>query len=305
MSKKCSVIAAAVLLCATAGLAAGQASPLYMFSYDTNQAVIVQNGQVIGQFTNSGAFRETALAIHSTIRVLGRNPGENGREYDLNGAPLGGGPYNNPAYVDVYDATTDGTFNYGIAHNDFNTNFAVVRGDANWNNVSVLFVPVDRSSGIAYDGNTNTLWIAGNVGGLTSLMQYDLSGNLLQHISLSFIGGAGYGLAWDPADDTLWVTGAFNGGTVDAYQFSKSGVLLSTIDLPGMPATNWISAEILPDADCYVDCNGDTVINSLDVLCFLNNYTSQNPAADCNGDTVINSLDVLCFLNLYNNPPCP
>ncbi|MCL4742494.1 MAG: hypothetical protein KJZ54_09865 [Phycisphaerales bacterium] len=57
--------------------------------------------------------------------------------------------------------------------------------------------------------------------------------------------------------------------------------------------------------ECYVDCNGDTVINSLDFLCFLNLYTSQNPAADCNGDTVINSLDFLCFLNLYNNPPCP
>ena len=56
---------------------------------------------------------------------------------------------------------------------------------------------------------------------------------------------------------------------------------------------------------CYVDCNGDTVINSQDFLCFLNLYTSQNPLADCNGDTVINSQDFLCFLNLYNNPPCP
>ncbi|HRQ72970.1 MAG TPA: GC-type dockerin domain-anchored protein [Phycisphaerales bacterium] len=305
MLRKSSIVAAAVLLCTTAGFAAGQVSRLYMIAYDTNQAVIMQNGQIVKQFTNSGAGKESAMAIHASLRVLGRNPGENGREYDLDGNLLGGGPYTNPAYVDVYDGTTDGTFNYGIAHNDFNTNFAVVRGDANWNNLTVHFVPVDRSSGIAYDGKTNTLWIAGNVGGLTSLMQYDLSGNLLQHVSLSFISGAGYGLAWDPADDTLWITGAFNGGTVDAYQLSKSGAVLQAVDLPGMSATNWISAEILPEDDCFVDCNGDTVINSLDVLCFLNLYTAQDPAADCNGDTVINSLDVLCFLNLYNNPPCP
>jgi len=292
-------------LFAGSGIASAQTSRLYMIAFDTNRAVIVQNGQIVKQFTNSGAGRESAMAIHGSLRVLGRNPGENGREYDLDGNLLGGGPYTNPAYADVYDGTTDGTFNYGIAHNDFNTDFAVVRGDANWNGVSVHFVPVERSSGITYDSKTNTLWIAGNVGGFTGLMQYDLAGNLLQNLALPFIGGAGYGLAYDPADDTLWITGAFNGGTVDAYQLSKSGAVLQTVDLPGMPATNWISAEILGDEDCFVDCNGDTVINSLDVLCFLNLYTAQDPAADCNGDTVINSLDVLCFLNLYNNPPCP
>ncbi len=50
---------------------------------------------------------------------------------------------------------------------------------------------------------------------------------------------------------------------------------------------------------CYADCNGDTVINTQDVLCFLNLYTSGNAKADCTGDTVINTQDVLCFLNLY------
>ncbi|MCW5777353.1 MAG: S8 family serine peptidase [Phycisphaeraceae bacterium] len=52
-------------------------------------------------------------------------------------------------------------------------------------------------------------------------------------------------------------------------------------------------------AACYADCNGDTVLNTQDLLCFLNLYTSGNAKADCNGDTVINTQDVLCFLNLY------
>jgi hypothetical protein len=51
---------------------------------------------------------------------------------------------------------------------------------------------------------------------------------------------------------------------------------------------------------CAADFNGDTVVNSLDVLAFLNAYSSGDPKADVNGDTVVNSLDVLAFLNLYN-----
>ncbi|GIK18610.1 MAG: hypothetical protein DYG93_06410 [Leptolyngbya sp. PLA2] len=57
-------------------------------------------------------------------------------------------------------------------------------------------------------------------------------------------------------------------------------------------------------SDCYADCNGDTVVNSLDVICFLNFYSASDPAADCNGDTVVNSLDVICFLNAYTSG-CP
>ncbi|GIK18347.1 MAG: hypothetical protein DYG93_12720 [Leptolyngbya sp. PLA2] len=50
---------------------------------------------------------------------------------------------------------------------------------------------------------------------------------------------------------------------------------------------------------CPVDCNGDTVVNSLDFICFLNLYVVQDPRADFNGDTVVNSLDFIAFLNAY------
>jgi len=50
---------------------------------------------------------------------------------------------------------------------------------------------------------------------------------------------------------------------------------------------------------CPADFNGDTIVNTLDVLAFLNAYTLGDPAADFNGDTVINTLDVLAFLNAY------
>ncbi len=234
------VIASALL---SANLALGQTNPLYMVSYDTNEVIVILNGVIINQFTNSGAFGESGLAIHDTIKMVGRNPGQNGAEYALDGTPLGGGPYFNPSFVDLYDGTTNGVNNWAIAHNDFDTDFAVIVGDADWNNLQVAFVPTRRSSGIAYDASTDTLWIANNVGGFNGLQQYDLNGKLLADFELPFISGAGYGLAWDPGDDTLWMTGGFGSG-VDAYQLDKLGNILQELDVPGI-ARNWISAEIL------------------------------------------------------------
>ncbi len=60
----------------------------------------------------------------------------------------------------------------------------------------------------------------------------------------------------------------------------------------------------LCDPPCRADFNGDTAVNSLDVLAFLNAYAANDPKADFNGDTVINSLDVLVFLNAYTEG-CP
>ncbi len=51
------------------------------------------------------------------------------------------------------------------------------------------------------------------------------------------------------------------------------------------------------DDPCRVDLNGDTVVNTLDFLAFLNLWNAGDPRADFNGDTVINTLDFLMFLN--------
>ncbi len=50
---------------------------------------------------------------------------------------------------------------------------------------------------------------------------------------------------------------------------------------------------------CDADFNGDTVINSLDFIAYLNAYIANDPKADFNGDTVINSLDFIAFLSAY------
>jgi hypothetical protein len=293
------VLAATVL--GPSGVAIAQLNPLYMVSYDTNDVVVIQNGVLIDQWTNSGAFQESGLAIQSTIKMVGRNPGQNGAEYALDGTPLGGGPYFNPAYVDCYDGATNGQTNWSIAHNDFTTNFAVVSGDADWAGLAVDFVPTERSSGITYDAGTNTLWIANNFGGLLGLQEYDLAGNLLTDIDIPFLNGAGYGLAWDPADDTLWMSGAFSSG-FDCAQFDKNGNLLQSVDIPGIDR-NWISAEILASS-CPWDLDGSGAVGTADLLDLLSAW-GPNPGhpADFNGDGSVGTADLLKLLSNWGGCP--
>lgn len=51
---------------------------------------------------------------------------------------------------------------------------------------------------------------------------------------------------------------------------------------------------------CVADFNGDGVVNTLDVLAFLNAWSAGDPRADFNGDGTVNTLDVLAFLNAWS-----
>ncbi|MCW5776121.1 MAG: S8 family serine peptidase [Phycisphaeraceae bacterium] len=55
---------------------------------------------------------------------------------------------------------------------------------------------------------------------------------------------------------------------------------------------------------CKADCNGDTVVDTLDFICFLNAFNSGGSYADFNGDTVIDTLDFIAFLNAFT-AGCP
>ncbi|MCW5775533.1 MAG: hypothetical protein KIS87_03680 [Phycisphaeraceae bacterium] len=45
------------------------------------------------------------------------------------------------------------------------------------------------------------------------------------------------------------------------------------------------------------DYNGDTVVDTLDFLAFLNDWANGNPKADWNGDGEVNTIDFIAFLN--------
>ncbi|HZW10720.1 MAG TPA: GC-type dockerin domain-anchored protein [Phycisphaerales bacterium] len=49
------------------------------------------------------------------------------------------------------------------------------------------------------------------------------------------------------------------------------------------------------------DCDGNGVIDTRDVICFLNLWNADDPAADCDGNGAIDTRDVICFLNVWNS----
>ncbi len=60
------------------------------------------------------------------------------------------------------------------------------------------------------------------------------------------------------------------------------------------------SAYLFCAASCPADWNEHGEVNTVDFICFLNQYNTHDPAADCNWDGIVNTLDFLCFLNAYN-----
>ncbi|MFG0244088.1 MAG: GC-type dockerin domain-anchored protein [Phycisphaerales bacterium JB054] len=110
-------------------------------------------------------------------------------------------------------------------------------------------------------------------GSYTEILHTDLSGTMLPSLY-------GNNSATVDPDGNVWVAGgtwanaAFKTGEI--YKFAPAG------------------------DDCYADFNGDSSVNTQDVLAFLNAWNADDPSADCNGDSSINTQDVLCFLNLWN-----
>lgn len=239
MSMRGRIVTSLALMAATSA-ATAQTSELYLNDWSNPVCYVVQNGVVIRQFNRTSFSDGPGLVVQDTIKHIGQDGGTSGREYDLNGNLLSGS-YLNPAFTSCYDGATDGDRNWTIAHNDFNTNFAVLVADADWGGLAVAFVPANRSSGITYDAVNNSLWITNNVGGSDRVQQFDTSGNLISEFPINLQNGGGYAIAWDPADDTLWVPGAFGTGG-NLYQYDKSGNLLQTVSPPGL-GTQILGAE--------------------------------------------------------------
>ena len=85
----------------------------------------------------------------------------------------------------------------------------------------------------------------------------------------------------------VWYCGDIN----EAGQIVAVGYDISTDKSVGMLLT--------PVADCPADFNGDDAVNTLDVLAFLNAWSSQADGSDFNGDGAVNTQDVLAFLNAW------
>jgi hypothetical protein len=277
------------LVAAAASLAAGQTSELYINQYDNAGMVVVQGGAVVRSWNtvNPG---ETALAVAGTIRTAGNywfGNNSTGAEYDLAGSPLG------PTYSIVsggnwFDGATDGQYNYAVQHNgDYN----LYRFDRDWSNPQVLFNVGFATSGITIDVNNGAFWVTDSL--TREVRNLDVNGTVLSSF-LADDGQYAYGIAMDPADSTLWV-GGFGSNVI--YQYDTSGNLLSSVAVQGISSAFGMEFDV---ATCTADYNGDGVVDTRDVLAFLNDWNAGGGSSDCDGNGVIDTRDVLCFLNLWN-----
>ncbi|HZW09903.1 MAG TPA: GC-type dockerin domain-anchored protein, partial [Phycisphaerales bacterium] len=73
---------------------------------------------------------------------------------------------------------------------------------------------------------------------------------------------------------------------------------LTFTDIPTKNEAHCFNALCEP---CLADWNGDGVVNTIDVLGFLNDWAASDPEADVNGDGVVNTLDVIGFLNAWTS----
>ena len=87
-----------------------------------------------------------------------------------------------------------------------------------------------------------------------------------------------FDMALDPDGNTFWICGEY-------YENGGWGT--------------WISSFTISDP-CGADYNGDGVVDTRDVLAFLNDWSAGTGGADWNDDGSIDTRDVIAFLNDFN-----
>lgn len=212
----------------------GQTSELFLYSGDQSTFTVVQDGEIIREWSPaSGTDRyQYAMVVRETVRTMGADAGDLGADYDLEGNDLGPRYFHHGLAARCWDGTTDGEHNYAI-----DTNGDVWQSGVDWKNPTKLFSVLGFGS-LTYDSDGDSLWI-GQFNHPTTVTEYDLSG----HVIRSFETGhtKNMALAMDPADGTLWLHDRNRIGTLE--QWSREGQLLATVVVPGLSSRNALGGE--------------------------------------------------------------
>ncbi len=218
-------------LLASAALA--QTDVLYVTDGDSARLARVEEGAVTVTRTH---VRGYPIAVRNTIWIGDYNGGQpNAIEYDLNGVATG----NTAPYTPVFavDGASGEEENYQLG-NAFSGNATVYSAGLNWTGQTPLFnVQGSDLVGITYDGVNDSLWISDR----SNIYQYGLGGNLISQFAHSSGRGC---LAWEPSTDTLWYV---RNGSDTIDQYSKTGMQLASITVPGLASNNWGAEFVVPE----------------------------------------------------------
>jgi len=196
-------------------------SPLYVS--DGQQIQVFQGFGVIDSWLTGE--QEYSIAVSSNVKTWSQgNPFLSllGREYLLDGTPTGI-TYLNSVGCCFRDGTTDGRFNYAVRL--LAGSEAVYRFNLDWTDPQVFPLQPQLAfgglSGITYDSSDGTFWLATSDSSFASIAHITAGGNLI-----SFFGAGGaalnVSLAYDRADDTLWLYIPRVQGGSELVQFAAS-----------------------------------------------------------------------------------
>jgi hypothetical protein len=185
---------------------AGPTSALYISDGST---IRVRQGDAIINSWLTTSHDEFALAVNSTVRTFSQGfVSTLSHEYTLGGAPTGV-TYENTVGCCFRDGTTDGTYNYATRSGD------VYQFNSDWTNALAIpgLTGQGLSAAITYDYRKDMFWVASGelmigvsrTGVIVPFYSFYMSESILNDLSA---------LAFDPADNTLWISSYQLNGTV-------------------------------------------------------------------------------------------
>lgn len=216
---------------AATGAAFGQQSPMY-FATASGVVEVYQNQALQYSFQNAySPGQETVIAVGpSWVRTGSYAPYSNGGEYQLNGTSNNVYLPRNTVTSDyAYDGAYDGKYIYTC---DYSSPGDVVRYDDMYNGQAVQFQTGAQGRyydmGITCDRGDGTIWTANYGYGSGLVTEWDSNGNPLRSWNVNTGSGNIPGLAWDPADDTLWLSNNYSG---TFQQYDENGKFLQEFPL--------------------------------------------------------------------------
>lgn len=105
---------------------------------------------------------------------------------------------------------------------------------------------------------------------------------------------------WIVSGDFSFVSNQVLGGLPSADNLGE----VSTIDFNAIDGIQYVNLSDAGKEPCVGDWNGDTNLDFFDVLGYLADFSTQNPAADLNNDNMFDFFDVLAFLSAFS-AGCP
>lgn len=227
------------LMPCSAAAQTGPTSELYLTNYG-GSVYVVQGDNVINSWSNpvgSVFDASTAIAVTSTVRTFGQGFVQQslGYEFTLGGTATGA-TYANTLGCCFRDGTTDGVYNYALR--DPGGDSVVYRFDLDWSNPEIFdlsfnfagnsqIFSIGDVGGITWDPRDNSFWLAGD----SSLFNVGSTGEILAFFLLSVTSPRDYALAFDAADNTLWLSASgATGDTLYQYDAAKIFARVSPLD---------------------------------------------------------------------------